>query len=87
LAISTTAPPKRVPVFLVTGVPCPDCTCPAWLASTATDQEFRWFGRLFTAGAEDRYLLMCSGLRAHHDCAGCQGARGRIMAFAESSAF
>jgi hypothetical protein len=25
-------------------VPCPDCTCPAWLASTATDGEIRWFG-------------------------------------------
>jgi hypothetical protein len=22
--------PKRVPVFVVTGVPCPDCECLAW---------------------------------------------------------
>jgi hypothetical protein len=58
LAVPTTAPPKRVPLFLVTGSPCPDCACPAWLASTATDGETRWFGRLFTAGADD---LLCSG--------------------------
>jgi hypothetical protein len=56
----TTAPPKRVPVFLVTGVACPDCRCPAWLASTATDGEIRWFGRLFTAGPDDLLLLACS---------------------------
>jgi hypothetical protein len=68
LAVPTIAPPKRVPVFLVTGVPCPDCRCPAWLASTATDQEFRWFGRLFTAGSDDLYLLMCS------DCGGTMTA-------------
>jgi hypothetical protein len=60
LAVPTTAPPKRVPVFLVTGVPCPDCTCPAWLASTATDGEIRWFGRVFTAGPDDLYLLACA---------------------------
>jgi hypothetical protein len=68
LAIPPTAPPRRAPEFLVTGLPCPDCACPAWLASTATDQEFRWFGRLFTPGADDRYLLMCS------DCGGTMTA-------------
>jgi hypothetical protein len=57
-------PPKRVPVFLVTGVPCPDCACPVWLASTATDQEIRWFARLFTDGPDDLYLLKC------HECGG-----------------
>jgi hypothetical protein len=57
-------PPKRAPEFLVTGLPCPDCACPAWLASTATDQEFRWFGRLFTDGPDDLLLLRCS------DCGG-----------------
>jgi hypothetical protein len=35
-----------------------------WLASTATDQEIRWFGRLFTASADDLLLLRCS------DCGG-----------------
>jgi hypothetical protein len=64
LAAPTIASPKRVPVFLVTGVPCPDCRCPAWLASTATDGEIRWFGRLFTAGADDLLLL------ARADCGG-----------------
>jgi hypothetical protein len=59
---------KRMPIFLVTGVPCPDCACPVWLASTATDGQFRWFGRLFTPGSDDRYLLM----RA--DCAGTMTA-------------
>jgi hypothetical protein len=60
LALPTTAPPKRVPVFLITGVPCPDCACPAWLASTATDQQTRWFGRLFAAGSDDLLLLSCA---------------------------
>jgi hypothetical protein len=60
VAVPAAAPPKRAPVFLVTGVPCPDCTCPAWLASTATDGEIRWFGRLFPAGADDLLLLRCS---------------------------
>jgi hypothetical protein len=55
---------KRVPVFLVTGVPCPDCACPVWLASTATDQEIRSFGRLLTDGPDDLLLLRCS------DCGG-----------------
>jgi hypothetical protein len=64
LALPTIAPGKRVPVFLVTGVACPDCACPAWLASTATDQEIRWFGRLFTAGPDDLLLFRCS------DCGG-----------------
>ena len=64
LAVPTTAPPKRVPVFLVTGAPCPDCTCPAWVASTATDGEIRWFGRLFPGGSDDLLLLRCS------DCGG-----------------
>jgi hypothetical protein len=58
-----------VPIFLVTGVPCPDCACPVWLASTATDQEVRWFGRLFTAGPDDFLLLKC------HDCASMITAR------------
>jgi hypothetical protein len=44
----------------VTGLPCPDCACPLWLALTATDLEIRWFGRLFTAGRDDLLLLMCS---------------------------
>jgi hypothetical protein len=61
LARPTTAPPKRAPEFIVTGLPCPDCACPAWPGSTATDQEIRWFGRLFTAGSDDLYLLMCGG--------------------------
>jgi hypothetical protein len=64
LTIPTTAPPKRVPVFLVTGVSCPDRTCAAWLASTATDGEIRWVGRVFTAGSDDLLLLKCS------DCGG-----------------
>jgi hypothetical protein len=64
LALPTTAPPKRAPEFLVTGLASPDCAGPVWLASTATDQEFRWFGRLFTAGADDLLLLRCS------DCGG-----------------
>jgi hypothetical protein len=68
LALPPTAPPQRAPEFLVTGLPCPGCACPVWLASTATDQEFRWFGRLFTAGADDQYLLMCS------DCGGTMTA-------------
>jgi hypothetical protein len=59
LAIPAFAPAKRVPVFLVTGVPCPDCACPVWLASTATDQQIGWFGRLFTAGS-DNLLLLCA---------------------------
>jgi hypothetical protein len=50
---------KRAPDFLVTGLPCPECACPAWLASTATDQEIRWFGRLLTDGPDDLYLLKC----------------------------
>jgi hypothetical protein len=60
LATPAFVAPKRVPVFLVTGVPCPDCACPVWLASTATDQETRWFGRLFTDGPDDLLLLRCS---------------------------
>jgi hypothetical protein len=64
LAIPTVTAAKRVPIILVTGVPCPDCACPVWLASTATDQEFRWFGRLFTDGPDDLLLLRCS------DCGG-----------------
>jgi hypothetical protein len=60
LAVPTIAPAKRVPVFLITEVPCPDCACPVWLASTATDQEIRWFGRLFTDGPDDLLLLRCS---------------------------
>jgi hypothetical protein len=64
LAIPAFAPAKRMPIFLVTGVPCSDCACPVWLSSTATDQEVRWFGRLFTAGPDDLYLLRCS------DCGG-----------------
>jgi hypothetical protein len=35
-----------------------------WLASTATDQEIRWFARLFTDGPDDLYLLKC------HECGG-----------------
>jgi hypothetical protein len=35
-----------------------------WLASTATDQEIRWFGRIFTDGPDDLLLLRCS------DCGG-----------------
>jgi hypothetical protein len=60
LAIPPIAPPKRAPEFLVTGVPCPDCACPVWLASTETDQEFRWFGRLFTGA---RTTCSCSDAR------------------------
>jgi hypothetical protein len=63
LSIPAFAPAKRVPVFLVTGVPCPDCACPAWLASTATDQELRWLGRLSTHGQDDLLLLRCSDCR------------------------
>jgi hypothetical protein len=35
-----------------------------WLASTATHQEIRWFGRLFTDGPDELLLLQCS------DCGG-----------------
>jgi hypothetical protein len=35
-----------------------------WLTSTATDQEIRWFARLFTTGPDDLLLLRCS------DCGG-----------------
>jgi hypothetical protein len=68
LALPTCAPPKRAPEFLVTGLACPHCACPVWLASTATDQEIRWFGRLFIAGSDDLYLLMCG------DCGGTMTA-------------
>jgi hypothetical protein len=60
LATPPFVPAKRVPVFVVTGRSCPDCACPVWLASTATDQEIRWFGRLFTDGPDDLLLLKCS---------------------------
>jgi hypothetical protein len=62
--------------FLVTGVPCPDCACPAWLASTATDQQRRWFGRLFTpAPALVRRLR-----QHHHQRAVGPGERGDLPA-------
>jgi hypothetical protein len=68
LATPAFVPAKRVPVFLVTGRPCPDCACSVWLASTGTDQEIRWFGRLFTDGPDDLLLLRCS------DCGGTMTA-------------
>jgi hypothetical protein len=59
LAVPPTAPPKRAPVFLVTGVPCPDCTCPVWLASTATDGEIRWVRAPVPRSSDDLLLLRC----------------------------
>jgi hypothetical protein len=68
LATPAFIPAKRVPLFLVTGEPCPDCACPTWLASTVTNGDIRWFARLLTDGPDDLYLLRCA------DCGGTMTA-------------